>query len=174
MAFDSERAWLEGALGRFEAPLLRYAASLVGAAAAPDVVQDTFLALCRAQREKVADHLGPWLFVVCKHQALELLRDRRRLEPLEEDEMTNATSDEPWLGPEQKHSLERVQVLLNELPERQRQAVILKFAAGLSYKEIAEVMDVSVTHVGVILHTALGRLRDRWAEPAVALSARSL
>jgi len=47
--------------------------------------------------------------------------------------------------------------------------VMLKFGAGLSYKEIAEVMQLSVSHVGVILHTALTRLRLLLAEPTEAV-----
>jgi RNA polymerase sigma-70 factor (ECF subfamily) len=50
--------------------------------------------------------------------------------------------------------------------------VILKFSGGLSYKEIAEVMELSVSHVGVILHTAIGRLRTSLGEPAELLALR--
>jgi RNA polymerase sigma-70 factor (ECF subfamily) len=162
MGTDDDRAWLEAALGRHEAALLRYAASVVGKAAARDVVQDTFLALCRAERGKVEARLGHWLFVVCKHRAFECLRAGRRLSPLEEAD--EAPDSEPWRRIEAQPSVNQIEGLVDELPEKQRQAVILKFAGGLSYKEIAEVMDVSVTHVGVLLHTALTRVRQRLAE----------
>ena len=38
----------------------------------------------------------------------------------------------------------------------------LKFEAGLSYKQIAEAMRMSVSNVGVQLHTALQTLRRLW------------
>ena len=163
------QVWIQSALDRYETSLLRYAASVVGNAAAPDVVQDTFLALCRAEPEKVEGHLGPWLFVVCRNRARELLREGNRLRPLEEQDVTGNPDSEPWRRVERQQSLGRVQHLLQELPEKQREAVVLKFAAGLSYKEIAAVMDVSVSHVGVILHTALTKLRVLLAEPTEAL-----
>jgi RNA polymerase sigma-70 factor (ECF subfamily) len=166
---DGEQAWLEAALDRYEGPLLRYAASVVGRAAAPDVVQETFLALCHAERERVAGRLAPWLFTVCRNNALDYLREGQRLEPLEDDQLRSPDS-EPWRGIETEHSLERVQGLVEALPDKQRQAVILKFSGGLRYKEIAEVMELSVSHVGVLLHTAIGRLRASWAEPAELLA----
>ena len=77
---------------------------------------------------------------------------------------------EPARRAEAQQSLERVQQLLGALPDKQRQAVLLKFSGGLSYKEIAEVMELSVSHVGVLLHTAIGRLRTSLAEPELLAS----
>ena len=171
MTSGSDRAWLEGALDRHEGPLLRYAASLVGKAAARDVVQDTFLALCRAERTQLSDHLAPWLFVVCKNLAFACLRDGRRLTPLGDED--TLADDEPWRRVEAQPAVKQIEALIDQLPDKQRQTVILRFSGGLTYKEIAEVMDLTVNHVGVLLHTALGRLRERLTEPSPALSARS-
>ena len=166
--------WLDVALERHEAALMRYAASIVGAGAAADVVQDTFLALCTASREKVEGRLGPWLFLVCKRCALDWLRKHHRLAPLDEALVVDDRAAEATLALERQRSLSCLSGLVDELPERQRQAVILRFSGGLSYKQIAEVMDLSVNYVGVILHTALGRLRARWVEPSDLSSGRSL
>jgi RNA polymerase sigma factor (sigma-70 family) len=171
MPTESDRAWLEAALDRHEGALLRYAASLVGRGAARDVVQETFLTLCRTEPERVAERLAPWLFVVCKHHALQWLRKGRRLAPLEDADLAN--DDDPWRRVEAQPSVKQIEALVDQLPDKQRQAVILKYSGGLSYKEIAEVMDVSVTHVGVLLHTALGKIRARLEEPAVLQVARS-
>jgi RNA polymerase sigma-70 factor (ECF subfamily) len=45
-----------------------------------------------------------------------------------------------------------------ELEPRDREIVILKIEHGRSYKEIAEIMGISVTNVGFILHTAIKKL----------------
>ena len=47
------------------------------------------------------------------------------------------------------------------LPDRQQEVLRLKFNAGLSYKEIAEVTGLTSTNVGFILHTAISKLRQR-------------
>ena len=94
-----------------------------------------------------------------------------RQNQLAEDDMIRSPESGPSSKLERKQSMHRVQSLLGELPERQRQAVLLKFDAGLSYKEIAEVMEISVSNVGFILHTALRTVRERLGEDELPLSA---
>lgn len=50
------------------------------------------------------------------------------------------------------------------LPPRQQEIVQLKFQNNLSYQEISEITKLSVSNVGVLLHTALKTLRQRYAE----------
>lgn len=70
---------------------------------------------------------------------------------------------------EQRDSAAAAMRLLAELPERQQEVVRLKFQAGLSYREIAEVMDLSATNVGFLIHTALRALRTKMnAGPGIA------
>jgi RNA polymerase sigma-70 factor (ECF subfamily) len=70
-----------------------------------------------------------------------------------------ATSRDPrrrWRSRETFGSLLR---LLDELPDNQREVIRLKFQNDLSYKEIADVTQLSVTNVGFLLHTGLKKLR---------------
>ncbi len=46
------------------------------------------------------------------------------------------------------------------LPKLEQEVVQLRLAQGLSYKQIADVTDLSVSHVGVLLHQAVKRLRQ--------------
>ncbi len=52
------------------------------------------------------------------------------------------------------------------LPPRQQEVLQLKFQNDLSYQEISEITRLSVSHVGVLIHTALKTLRARHAEAA--------
>lgn len=61
---------------------------------------------------------------------------------------------------ERKEAMQRVMGALDTLPEKQREAVLLKFSGDLSYQEIADVLGTSVSNVGVLLHTALKNLRQ--------------
>ncbi len=47
-----------------------------------------------------------------------------------------------------------------KLPTREQEVLSLRLAQGLSYKQIAEITDMSVSHVGVILHDAVSKLRS--------------
>ena len=58
----------------------------------------------------------------------------------------------------------RVMRLVGELSERHQEVVALRFAAGLSYREIAGITGLTETNVGFILHTALKTLKKRLDE----------
>ena len=150
--------WVQAAVGAYEAKLLRYAGDIVGRALARDVVQDTFLKLCREPRERIESHLSAWLFTVCRNTALEVKRKARRLASLDEQGHP-VEGAEPGARLEHDQALARVQVYLANLPERQRELVRLRFDGELSYKEIAGITGLSVTNVGFLLHTALNQLR---------------
>jgi RNA polymerase sigma-70 factor (ECF subfamily) len=52
------------------------------------------------------------------------------------------------------------------LPARQQEVIQLKFQDDLSYQQIAEIMQTNANNVGVLLHTALKTLRQRYGEIA--------
>jgi DNA-directed RNA polymerase specialized sigma24 family protein len=58
---------------------------------------------------------------------------------------------------------------LERLPGKQREALRLKFQSGLSYKEIAAVMDETVGNVGWLIHVGLKGLRGRLAAEGAEL-----
>lgn len=169
-----ELEWIQRALARYEQPLLRFAIHLVGHAHAQDIVQDTFLALCNEERSEIEHRLAPWLFIVCKRRALDLLRERRRLSPLDENGGMTSLDSQPLGCAERRQSISRVQASIERLPDKQRQVLILRFAAGMSYKQIAEVTDLSVTHVGVLLHQAIKGVRKHLGENTATTGTKSV
>ncbi len=173
MSVESDSGFVRDALERYREPLLRFAASLVGATQAPDVVQDTFLALCKASQAEVEGHLAPWLFRVCRNRALDLIREQERELPTLEDAKMESPESGPSSAIERKQELSRMQEIVERLPKKQRQALLLKFSGGLSYKEIAEVMELTVTNVGFILHTAIKTVREELTSDEALESARS-
>lgn len=49
---------------------------------------------------------------------------------------------------------------LEALPRKEQEVLVLRLQQGLSYKQIAEVLELSVSHVGVLIHQAILKLRD--------------
>ncbi len=72
-----------------------------------------------------------------------------------------AAGPHPDAAAEDQDSHARILRFMEALPENQREVVRLKFQNDLSYKEIAEVTELSVSNVGFLLHTALKTLRSR-------------
>lgn len=162
---SSQPEWVLAALRKHEGPLLRYAASLVGETRAQDVVQDAFLRLCSQPAHSVQDHSAAWLFTVCRNRAIEIRRAERRLRRIEEnDERLEAPDSVPLAKLERAENVSRVGAAVAALPQKQREVLRLKVEAGLSYKDIAAVMNLTVSNVGFILHTAITAIRDALTE----------
>jgi RNA polymerase sigma-70 factor (ECF subfamily) len=163
-------AFVQTAVGRHQASLLRYAARLLHGDAdrARDVVQDTFVRLMAQPREQVEDHLAEWLFTVCRNRALDVLRKEGRVSFFAEGQAERLVAAEarPGIGLEHAEAHAAVLRLVGHLPPNQQEVVRLKFQNGFSYKEISRITSLSVTNVGFLLHTALARLRKEMAAQA--------
>ncbi|HEY2382878.1 MAG TPA: sigma-70 family RNA polymerase sigma factor [Terriglobia bacterium] len=161
-----ESDWVVEALGLYEARLLRYATWVLrDPDLARDVVQETFLRLCREQPSTVGGHLAQWLFTVCRNLAFDTRKKEVRMAPLEEVQTTVDAAIHS--GIEQRETVGEIFKLLEDLPKNQREVIYLKFQCDLSYKEISEVTKLSVTNVGFLIHTALKTIRKRvLSEPA--------
>jgi RNA polymerase sigma-70 factor (ECF subfamily) len=152
------------AMERHESALIRYAASILGdAERAREVVQDTFLKLCSATPEKIRGHLAQWLFTVCRNRAFDVRQKDGRMSPLTEIDLETRPQPgpRPLAALEQQEQLERVMDLVSRLPEKEREVLTLKFQCDLSYREISEVTDLSVSHVGVLIHKGVRRIREQ-------------
>lgn len=162
---DSE--WIRAALEQYEGPLIRYAQRFLGSLEpARDVVQDTFLKLCAERPQSVRNHLGAWLFRVCRNRALDVLRKENRMSQMEDSEL--AVMESPSLNPsdqlENKEKAHLILKTLGRLPANQQEAIRLKFQEGLSYREISEITGHSISHVGVLIHDGMKTLRQRLSQ----------
>jgi RNA polymerase sigma-70 factor (ECF subfamily) len=166
MNIDESRRteWVREAVDRFSGPLTRYAQVITGdLEQARDVVQDTFIRLCDEKPERVDSYLAQWLFTVCRNRALDVQRKQSRLKPLSEVEMNSQASPDPSPAAEAERRETDVELLglLARLPRNQQEVVRLKFQNGLSYREISEVTQLSVSNGGFLMHTALKALRQQ-------------
>ncbi len=153
--------WIRAAVRTHQRALTHYAYRILGdRERARDVVQETFLKLCRHAREDLEERLVPWLYTTCRHRAIDVRRKEARMQPTAEAVRgLPGKSPNPATTVERDETLGRALRLLATLPEKQREAVRLKFDAGLSYREIAEVVGTSAGNVGTLLHNALKTLR---------------
>jgi RNA polymerase sigma factor (sigma-70 family) len=160
---NSDKAeWLRSAIERFESPLIHYATALIGdGEGARDVVQDTFMRLCRQRPEQLNGCLAEWLFTVCRHRAFDVRRKERRMTTLTEMDLETeaAPGPTPSVAAEQNESASEILRLVGTLPDNQQEVVRLKFQGGLSYAEISNVTSLSVSNVGFLLHNAIKTLR---------------
>jgi RNA polymerase sigma-70 factor (ECF subfamily) len=150
---NGKAAWIEAAVERYEGPLSRYASRFLGDPdRARDVVQDTFLRLCRQDRRELDGRLGEWLYTVCRNRAVDVRRKEERVEPLGGAE-PSSPAGEATLAPAD------LAPALAGLSANQQEVIRLKFQHGLKYKEIAAITGLSVSNVGFLVHTGIRKMR---------------
>jgi len=159
--------WINAAMAEHESALLRYAYHFVhDIDTARDIVQDTFLKLCRQDQDEIRPKLVKWLFTVCRNRAIDIKRKESRMKPSPDYQL----EERPDASPDAEGQLVKKEAtagLLQHvatLPDRQQEILRLKFNGGLSYRQIAEVTGLTVSNVGVILHTAIGKLRKQMVD----------
>lgn len=144
--------------------LLRYVGSFgLPAEDTEDVVQDVFLSLFQhVRRGRSRSNLRGWVFRVAHNLAL---KRRRRLQQ-SPSAWDNADRADERANPEEQASrrqhLRRLLAVVRALPEQDRRCLCLR-AEGLRYREIAQVLGISLGAVSKALTRALGRL-ERAAE----------
>jgi RNA polymerase sigma-70 factor (ECF subfamily) len=160
--------WVRAAIELHEGALLRYAQHFVrDLESARDIVQDTFLQLCRQTNDEIRPRVAQWLFTVCRNRAIDVCRKERRMKLAPEDQLADklaqnseASELQPSAAMEREEAATGLMSQISKLPDRQQEVLRLKFNAGLSYKEIAEVTGLTSSNVGFILHTAIAKLRQ--------------
>ena len=166
-AHENAGEFIPTAVAAHQASLLRYATRLFGGDSdrARDVVQDTFVKLMARPRAEVEGHLAEWLFTVCRHRALDVLRKEGRMKRFADGEAERVTATEPPPGRTLEASETHAALLrlIGCLPPNQQEVIRLKFQNGFSYKEISRITEHSVSNVGVLIHTAVQRLRAEFA-----------
>ena len=158
-----DASWIQSVMAEYEEALVRYAAHITrDIERAREVVQDTFLKLCRQDPDKI-DRLAQWLYTVCRNRALDVLRKERRMTGISDAQLQLQTDSGPGASAamEQQEQLTGIMAILTTLPTNQQEVLRLKFQSDLSYAEISEVTSLSVSNVGFLIHTGLKTIRDR-------------
>lgn len=120
-----------------------------------DLVQETLLAL-HLQRGTYDETLpvSSWVFAIARHKLVDLWRRRGRKESLN-DSLDELTEDQHPFAPEELPSKRDLSVLLEQLPESQKQAILLTKIEGLSMVEASNRSGVSVAALKVQVHRGL-------------------
>lgn len=177
--FDDEQVWLEearrgnkDAFGKlievYQSPVFNLAYRMLGNAdEAEQAAQEAFIrAWTRLDSYDSAHKFSTWLLSITSNYSIDQIR-KRRAQLLSIDgplpahpALMSGGEASPEVQVVEDERQEAVQQLLNILPEDYRQAVVLRYWYDMSYDEIAEVMDTSVSAI----KSRLFRARRQMAE----------
>jgi RNA polymerase sigma-70 factor (ECF subfamily) len=150
---------------RFERPLFGFIRSqLRDVADAEDILHETFMSVLR---ERAARHevrsFKAWLFQVARNLCLNRIRTQRRagraLEAAAQVEAVAPPSAAADHALERREQLVLLQRAVERLPAALAEIYRLR-AAGMSYDELAEILDVPVGTVKSRIHEVVKRLRE--------------
>ena len=132
---------------------------------AEDIVQEAFIRFWRS-RERVAEPI-PYIYASVKHCALDWLRGRNR-QMKREVLVARPEAETLFAGPaEQEERRAAIEAKLCELPEAQREVLVLMIWGGLSFPQIAKTLQISANTAASRYRYALAKLREQLQEESV-------
>lgn len=137
--------------------LHRFLVGCVGADAAEDCLQETFMAALRAYpRLRHTENLRAWLYTIAHHKATDTIRHRSRRPTVALDGISPRS--EPRLEPAAVPD-DGLWIAVRGLPAKQRAAVVHRYVLDLDYRQIADRMGTSEEAARQNVSAGLRRLR---------------
>jgi RNA polymerase sigma-70 factor (ECF subfamily) len=128
---------------------------------AEDAAQDVFLQIYKsAKKFRFESKLSTWIYRIAVNRCLNIIRRDRReqwlqgLMPILESE-----SETPTQALEEKEEQKILKEALDSLPPRQKAAIVLHKYENRSYKEVSEILDISLSATEARIHRAKNSLR---------------
>ena len=155
---------------RWERPVFAFLVRMLGSREeAQDVGQETFLRLCRqAPRYQARGQFRSWLFRIAGNLARSRLRRRKIIRWVTfERPLHDRPANNPPIGADLEREELRTLLMaaIAELPERQRQTILLRHDLGMSQREIAATLGTSESAVESLLQRGLATLKRKLREP---------
>jgi RNA polymerase sigma factor (sigma-70 family) len=132
--------------------VFRHLVRLVGRQRAEDAFQETFLRALRGYSQlKHGRHLKAWVFTIATRVAVD---DARKQRP--EVSIANELAQDG-----ERPAYAQLEHLADELPEKERAAVVLRYGYDLPYEQIADALDSSEEAARQAASSGVRRLRRR-------------
>ena len=156
-------------LGRWEKRIRGAIYRLVGSdEEARDLCQEAFLKAYKSLRSfKQEARFSSWLYQIALNLCRDRIRRRRGKTMVSLDELEEGGAAMPVAGPtaldllQERDTSRLVAQAIEALPGEQREVIILKEYQGLTFLEIAQVLDVPISTVKTRLYRGLDQLRSR-------------
>jgi len=140
---------------------------------ADDVAQDVFIRVHESLAHFREDsELSTWIYRIAVNKSLDFIRKKKRKKRFaqltslfgfneDKEEIVLAANDNPQLDMEDKERKQVLDSALEKLPENQKTAITLSKYEGFSNKEIAKIMDISLSAVEALMHRAKKNLHKQ-------------
>ena len=158
---EGDESGFDGLIGLYRNDLTAYARSIIkDEALAEDCAVEAFAELAIKKKYNFSIPIKSYLMMICRCRALDQLKKYRRTVRLSDvgEEFLPYTQAEFSDEYAEKDELKRT---IRALPEKQRSAVWLVYIDGMSYKEAATAMKITVKKLDKLLAAAKKNLKDK-------------
>ncbi len=138
---------------------------------AQDCTQDVFIKIHKKlDTFKEESSHKTWIYKITTNTCLDKIKATKRRRKLYELgsflglKYEPITYEHPGVELEQKEAVNRIMTIINDLPEKQRTAIILKRLENLSQKEIADIMNCSTKAVESLVSRAKNTIKRKLNE----------
>ncbi|GGP09050.1 sigma-70 family RNA polymerase sigma factor [Oceanobacillus neutriphilus] len=130
---------------------------------AEDLVQETFLRAYLYLEFYHNENVKSWLFTVAYRTYIDYYRKHRKSVVTETDFFQQLQKNEAEIHHQLilSEEVQEVLALIDQLPDKQRTAIILHDIHELSYKEASQIMDVKLGHFKILLFRGRQAIRQR-------------
>lgn len=164
---DAGRGLFTSMIERFGDEVYRFACQLTGNGAdADDLYQETLLKAFRAFDRLAADaNHRAWLYRICSNTFISDRRKHGRVTPINDvlAETLTARSPDPVEALDARDLLREVEKFVDDLPPKQRVALVLRKHHEYGYADIAGILNSSEAAARANVHEALLKLRGAFA-----------
>ena len=165
MFHDGDADAFDTLFDRYRAPVYNFARVMLGHAdGAEDVLQETFLTLARAGNHyQPRGRFKPWLMRVTRNLCLNRIQShlaRQQIAATTSLDLVQPPAPQPTPAEEVERA-EHIALLrrrIAELPDRQREAIVLYAFEQMPYRDIATALDVPIGTVKTLIHRARATL----------------
>lgn len=127
---------------------------------AQDILQEVLLLIFRKLHTFRGDaSMKTWVFRIASNRAIDFIRQSRR-RPTEALDEKLSVNDSPLAFTQRQAQIDALGHALEQLPTEQRQIVILKEINGLTFREIAEIVQIPENTAKTRMYTSLRKLRN--------------
>lgn len=159
---DGDVARLSILFDRYHLPLFDFLSRTTGdRTTAEDLVQDVFVRILK-YRETYRNHtrFETWVFRIARNARADYFRTRPSTECLAQEHETATPGPDPMQQLEREREADRLKQALLQLPEDQRELLVLARYRLMKYERIGELLGIETGAVKVRVHRAMKALRE--------------
>ncbi|TAE59254.1 MAG: RNA polymerase sigma-70 factor [Bacteroidetes bacterium] len=132
-------------------------------ALAEDLAQEAFLILWKKRDSIDPEKVKSYLYTIANNLFLNEIKHQKVVMKFQEQPAPQATAESPQFNMEEEEFRQQLETAISGLPEKNRTVFLMNRIDRLTYKEIADMLGISIKAVEKRMHKALTELRNLYS-----------